>query len=512
MNIRNVNPHLHESTLLTLCDRNVGQGNETSLKRTISRARNDATGRGCPRSVGWIIIAAVALAGTLATPAAAQPIEEPKTYAGDVRSRPRVTGDWGGFRDELATRGIRFDVDLLVTPQGVGSGGRDTGAEFWGNAEYTLNVDTGKAGLWPGGFLRVIANSGFGESVLGTSGAISLVNTAALLPKPNEPNTGLMHATFMQFLSPQLGLVAGKVFALDGAHGEFTGNYRTQFLNGALTFPLSTALVPVSAYGGGIVALPWEGVVLSALALDPSGTPTNSDVGEAFRDGVLVLAGAKVAVKPFGLTGHQGVSGMWSDKERPSLTQDPSNIARHLLSGQFPRLDDPGPALRRILERFFPGLLVPVEPMNKKHDTWTVFYSFDQYLWQPKDDPKRGIGIFFTFGAADGNPNPLKYTYNMGIGGNGVVPGRPNDNFGLGWARTDFSSKFVPFLRQRLDLGLDHEDVIEMYYNASVTPWLNATLDLQVIEPGLKKALDSSENLKNVNTTVVAGLRLLVRF
>ena len=74
---------------------------------------------------------------------------------------------------------------------------------------------------------------------------------------------------------------------------------------------------------------------------------------------------------------------------------------------------------------------------------------------------KRGIGIFFTFGADDGNPNPLKYTYNMGIGGNGVVPGRPNDNFGLGGARKDFSSEFAPFLRQRLSLGLNHEPAPE---------------------------------------------------
>jgi porin len=462
--------------------------------------------------VWWIIVAAVALAGALAASAAAQPIEEPKTYVGDFWSRPRLTGDWGGFRDELAARGVRFDVDLLLTPQGVASGGRDTRAEFWGNAEYTLNVDTGKAGLWPGGFLRVIANSGFGESVLGASGAISPVNTAALLPKPNEPNTGLMHATFMQFLSPQFGLVAGKFFTVDGFQGEFSGNYRTQFQNGALTLPLAGALVPLSAYGGGIVALPWEGVVLSALALDPSGTPTNSDVSEAFRDGALVLGSAKVAIKPFGLVGHQGVSGMWSNKKRPSLTQDPSNIARLLLTQRYPQLNDPGPVLERILERFFPGLLVPVEPLNKERDTWAVFYSVDQYLWQPTDDPKRGIGIFFTFGAADGNPNLIKYSYSMGIGGNGVVPGRPNDNFGLGWARTDFSSEFVPFLRQRLDLGLNHEDVIEMYYNASVTRWLNATLNLQVIEPGLKKMLDSSGSLKDVNTTVVAGLRLWARF
>ena len=73
--------------------------------------------------------------------------QAPPTYAGDIWSRPRLTGDWGGFRDQLAKKGVVFDADLLLMPQGVLSGGRDTGAGFWGNAEYTLNVDTGKAGL-----------------------------------------------------------------------------------------------------------------------------------------------------------------------------------------------------------------------------------------------------------------------------------------------------------------------------------------------------------------------------
>ena len=100
----------------------------------------------------------------------------------------------------------------------------------------------------------------------------------------------------------------------------------------------------------------------------------------------------------------------------------------------------------------------------------------------------------------------------MGIGGNGVVPGRPQDNFGIGWARTQFSDDFAPLLRQTLDLGLDVEDAIELYYNAAVTPWLSATLDLQIVNPGLKKTLDASGTLREVNTAVVPGLRLYVRF
>jgi hypothetical protein len=264
------------------------------------------------------------------------------------------------------SKGVVFDVDLLLTPQGVLSGGRDTGAEFWGNADYTLNVDTGKPGLWPGGFFKTYAGSSFGESVLGDSGALVPVNTAKLCPEPDEPSTGLMHASFAQFLSPKFGVVAGNIFTLDAGAGEFAGNYRTQFLHAGLALPMSLALVPISAYGGGVVVLPWEGLVLSVLALDPSGTPKNNDVTEAFDDGVMVLATGRVAITPFGLRGTQKAGFMWSDKVRLSLTQDPSNLARFLLTEQFPRLGNPGPILQRILERFFPQLLVPVQRANRE--------------------------------------------------------------------------------------------------------------------------------------------------
>ena len=64
-------------------------------------------------------------------PVRAQPVEIPPTWGGDLLSRPRLTGDWFGLRDELGKKGVVFDVDLLLTPQGV-AGGRDTGADFWG--------------------------------------------------------------------------------------------------------------------------------------------------------------------------------------------------------------------------------------------------------------------------------------------------------------------------------------------------------------------------------------------
>jgi porin len=56
-----------------------------------------------------------------------------------------------------------------------------------------------------------------------------------------------------------------------------------------------------------------------------------------------------------------------------------------------------------------------------------------------------------------------------------VVPDRPHGDFGIGWAGTEFSDDFVPYLRDTLDLGLDQEDAVELYYNASVTSWLSIT-------------------------------------
>jgi len=462
------------------------------------------------RSVRWVALA-VTVAVCAPVAASAQPYDVPPTWGGDLWSRPRLTGDWFGFRDEMGKRGVVFDLDFLQILQGTATGGRDTGVSYGGVAEYTLNVDTGKLGLWPGGFFKVYAMSGFGDSENNNAGATGDVNLAALLPEP-KTSTALMNLTYMQFFTKWLGVFAGKIYGLDADANDFAHNYRTQFLNFGLNVNMAATLAPISAWGGGIVVLPWEGAVFTASVMDPNGTPADNGFDNAFDGGVLVGGEGRVTIKPFGLVGHQLVGGYWSNKERLTIDQDPSNIARFLLTTRFPRLNDPGPMLQRILERFFPQLLVPVQPAKTQDYTWTVYYNFDQYLWNPSNDPTRGIGIFFRFGASDGQVNPIKYTYNVGLSGNGIVPGRPSDTFGVGWSRIDFSNNLVPFLRDALNLGLDHEDAVELYYNVAVTKWLGLTVDLQIVNQGLKKTLTSSGQLKDVDTAVVGGLRAFVRF
>ena len=451
----------------------------------------------------------IALAALVAGHAArAQPVDVPPTWGGDLESRPRLTGNWGGLRDELGKKGIVFDVDLLLTPQEVTSGGRSTGGGTWGNVDYTLNIDTQKAGWWPGGFFKLEGDTGFGSNALYDSGAIVPVNTAALLPGINDRTTALTNATFMQFFSETLGVVLGKFNTFDLGETEFYGDCKTQFLNTAFVFPTTLEQTPISAWGGGLIALPTKDLTLSALALNPTGTPTTNPV---FGDGVEVLANAQLTVRPWGLFGHQAVGYSWNDKERYSLDQEPGNIARLLLYARFPQLANPGPELIDILERFFPGLLVSPVPPNTKSSSWAFTYTMDQYFWQAANTPNKGLGVFFSFGASDGNPNPIKHSYLAGLGGKDVVPGRANDNFGLGFAYTQFSNDFLPFLRERLNLGLDNEKAFEMYYNAALTAWLDLSGDLQIVYPGFAKTLTGLQ-LTDVNTAVVAGLRIRARF
>jgi porin len=463
------------------------------------------------RRSGWALCVALAVV-VMTGPAAAQPVDVPPTWGGSFWDRPRLTGDWFGLRDEMGKKGIVVDIDVLQVPQGVGSGGRENLAEYSGLAEYTLNVDTQKLGLWPGGFLNVMGMTNFGDNVNHASGATVSPNMVSLLPQPDDTTSALMNLTFMQFLSPKFGIVVGKLYTLGGDDNAFAHDYHSQFLNTALNFNTALALVPFSAYGGALIFLPWEGATFSVSVVDPSGSATNNDITEAFSDGVLVNGEGRVTIKPFGLVGHQLLGFVWSNKERFSIKQDPDNIARGLIFNRFPRLADPGPILRRILARFFPELLVPVQPLNTTENTWSVYYNFDQFLWSPAGQPDKGIGAFFRFGISDGIANPVKYAYNVGLGGKGIVPGRPSDTFGAGWARTQLSDNFVPFLRKRLDLGLNKEDAVEMYYNFSIAKWLNATLDLQVIDPALNKFLNSSQRLENMHTSVVGGLRIYSRF
>jgi porin len=178
-----------------------------------------------------------------------------------------------------------------MTPQDVMSGGRSTGSGWWNNVDYTLNVDTHKLGLWPSGFFKFEADTSFGSTVLNDSGAIVPVNIAALIPGINDRTSALMNATFAQFLSEQFGIFLGKINTFDSIATEFYGDYRIQFLNTAFNFPLTVQQIPISTFGGRVIGIPREDILLSAQVVGPNGSPTSNSVSQAFNGSAMVLGG-----------------------------------------------------------------------------------------------------------------------------------------------------------------------------------------------------------------------------
>jgi len=232
--------------------------------------------------------------------------------------------------------------------------------------------------------------------------------------------------------------------------------------------------------GGGIVAIPWEGAVLSALALDPSGTPTNSDVTEALSRRRHGAAGAQVLHQPFDRWAP-GVQVMWSNKERFSLTQDHPTFAKIALFNRFRDLRS-----RPILERISSGSSPSSRPFNLQPQERHLgrLLQLRPVSLAAAGDPAR-IGVFFTFGATDGNPNPIKYSYNMGNRRQRSGAGRPNDNFGIaGRAPNSAATSFRSCASG--STSVSHEDAVEITTAPRSRP-AQRDVDLQVVNRASRK-------------------------
>jgi len=401
----------------------------------------------------------------------------PPPYGGELLGRTALTGDWGGVRDGLAEKGIKLTLNMTQTIQGIASGGRRHDTDYYASLDYQLDLDTDAAGLWPGGFLKFRAETGFGDNLSGDSG-LELVsaNADSNFPVANVDHTVITDLQYTQFLSDNVAVFFGRLNTTGGDMNAFAhGLGRTQFLNTNLTtnvttfqiFPYVTTAVGARFFFG-------PDSVLSLTVLDSDSSPTRTGHDTMFTGGTTFSAETRLAVSFGDLPGHQLFGGAWSSKEYLSTEQDP-----------------------RIL---FGGL--EVDPVTKE-GSWVAYYNFDQFVLVEEEDATQGVGIFGRLGISDGNPNPIEWTLNVGIGGKGVIPGRDQDTFGLGYFHGEVSGTLQD------QLPLDASYGFEAFYNAALTPSAHLTVDFQVVEP----ASTSDRGGEPISSPVwLLGVRLHVDF
>lgn len=391
-------------------------------------------------------------------------------YSGDLWQRPALTGDWGGARQKLMDKGVRFDLSLTQTYQGNVAGGTRNTAYYQGGLRYDLSLDTTYMGLWPGGMLKIRGETRYGKSNNFHTGSLMPVNTDSLYPVPEQDTTSLSELYYVQFVAPQLGFTVGRISLR--LNTPFTGDETTQFMNTAFFVPpiLGTTF-PLTTTAAGVVALPTKWLTITTLVLDSEGAAnvTGFDPDTVFSQGTSVFQMVQATIKPFGLTGHQGLLWTWSDKNRVAFQQNAFAIVESILQGAPPVL-------------------------NRSPDDWTVVYTFDQYVYTKPDKPREGIGFFGYYGVGPAVVNPIRANYSIGIGGQGMIPTRGKDTYGIAYYYLNLSDNLPRAIRTRAE----DEQGVELFYNIAVTDWLHITPDLQIIDPARK----------SVGTDWVLGVRV----
>lgn len=382
----------------------------------------------------------------------------PSPWSGDLWTRSQLTGDWGGSRDAFAEHGLTFYGDITQYYQGVTTGGREQQFRYGGRADYLIDFDTEKMGLWRGGHLDFRGESRLGQDTNKIDGTVALSNFAMALPVPVPSVTALTGVQYTQTVSDRLSVFAGKLNLLDGTPAAYMRGLRLNyFYNAAMQSNLSRVFLIPSTLGCGITVRDEAEPVFNFFLLDTHYTPTTSGFRELFSNGVLAFGEYRQRTNWFGLPGHSALGFLYSNATRGSLDVNPY-----------------------VALPIFPAVTPP--PIVTKSTAWTVTYRFDQVLYADPDDPTRRWTLQGDYGITDGNPNRNRWFANLSLVGNSPLEGRENDTIGIGYYHLGLSS--LPVLEQ---LGLSAENGVELFYNAAVTPWFHLTPDLQILDPSQRQ-------------------------
>ena len=402
---------------------------------------------------------------------------------GDLRHRLHLTGDWWGARTRLEDRGLTFNFFATQFFQGIASGGKEQLGTFGGKLDYIADVDGEKLGLWKGFYFNFHAETRYGLSINAHDGLLTPTNIPLSFPAENGTVTAITRLKFTQALSENFVVFAGKINTLDEYAFQYSGGQKGNrpglegFMNTSLVFnPIVARTVPYSALGVGGAIVSGEEPIVSLSVFDPR-ERVNDDLSDPYADGVTIVPEVTLKTKLRGLPLMLNFGGTWSNAEYRSF--DPAAY----LNVDF---------LKTLQEKD------PDTPQMK--GSWSLYANFFQSLWVDPNDEKRAWGLFGQFGLSDGNPNPIRYIANGGVGGRSMIPGRIYDTFGAGYFYVGLSNNFktlaAPYSPQRDEYG------VELFYNYAVTPWARFTSDLQVVRP----------SSVNYNTAIIPGIRLQVLF
>jgi porin len=418
----------------------------------------------------------------------------PGTEVGDFWHRTELTGDWGGVRTDLARHGVFIDLYCTSTYQNVMSGGLKTGSAFVQNTQLSLNIDTGRAGLWPGGLFHFTVESRYGSSPdeTFTVGSTGLQYTGLAFPGPFlDKDTYPIEYFLVQALTPQFSILLGKLSIVTIADQTLFGNsYKYYFAN--LNFnknPIALSFYNTNTIAAAGVWTPTNWLTIAGGVFDPN-TQANNFAAHAF-DSVNLYTAWVFSYKIGDLPGQFSPQYNFTNKPKIDLEFPfgPLSLA------QIPH------AVGVLLGSPKTGNL----PINREPTTWGTIENISQYLFVMDDpatipqklksgQPLQGIGVFARFGYSPEEASAVTYHGSVALFAHGLFGGRNYDSFGAGFYYNVISSKLKDSIRL-LTAGTAtayDEQGMEIFYDFALTPAIRLIPSYQHIWNPL--AADVSKN------------------
>jgi porin len=392
---------------------------------------------------------------------AAKPIPADEWKPADLLSQDTLTNDWFTLGETMVQQGVTVALGVTqiyqIPLQGGGlsnSAGQVSSlhrhkGRYTGSYDFEIELDLEKLVGLTGGRAYALAEGGWSAGLDRSAiGSLSGVNDDAMGDEP-VMLTELWYeqAVFDNKLLVRLGkvdLTGG--FDHRNTAGCFDGNRyandeTAQFLSGAL---VNNPAIPFPDNGLGVIVQvnPVEWLYLSAGAADARADSRETGFNTAFHQ-------------------QDDFFGIWEFGLSPQVSLPWGTLQGIYRAGFW---YDPQPK-----ERFKTG--------STKRDDMGFYLSFDQDLYRENDTDQQGLGAFFRYGWADGDVNDLKCFWSAGMQYQGLLPTRDNDVLGVGVG--------VGKVGDNPDYTAGREWIMETYYNAQITPWLNVTPNIQFIKnPG----------------------------
>ena len=455
------------------------------------------------RRAGLVALAALCHFGLPLSPPTSAWAQTPSLASPDVWSQPTLTGDWQGVRPNLERRGISFSLNYATEVLANVRGGIRRGAVGNGLFQPQIDVDLAKLWGWQGGMFRASGIVTHGPGLTpGYVGNLMTISNIEAGPVARMYELWYEQSALDDRFSVRTGLMTADDFMSSESASTFLNNtfgWNTLF---SYALPAGGPSYPIPAPAVRVGIKPASDVYFQAAVFsgDPSGGNGSNQGAELPRGTVFSFRGGAFLITEIGYTPNQ-------EKNATGLPASYKLGAWYHSSSRFgdQRVDTLG---RSLADPTSNG--VPFDHTGN----WALYAVVDQMLFRVPGAEDQGLSGFVRVTGAPTYRNLVDFYIDGGLVYTGLIPGRPNDKFGVAAAYAKISNRArdldrdtgffenSPYPMRRAETG------IEITYRAKLAPWWTLQGDLQyIIRPGGGVLNDDGSYRQNA---WVVGLRSIL--